>query len=137
VPVQEHHGQLGVVFGDLVEDVGVVHVGGGALPGGVVIAHVKGAVRADDGAARREDALLRDAQGRVFGVDQVSQGGGQKVQDAVFGGGGLGCRKGGERRCHGGQSQDGGRCQGGVAQPERAAVQGFGLRQAEGDGPAG
>ena len=27
--------------------------------------------------------------------------------------------------------------QGGVAQPERAAVQGFGLRQAEGDGPAG
>src|SRR5699024_9895960 len=62
VAVEEYHGQACGVLGDLVEDVGVVHVGSGALPGGVVVRHVKGAVGFDNGAAGGEDALLGDHQ---------------------------------------------------------------------------
>ena len=63
VAVEEHHGQASGVLRDLIEHVGVVHMGSGALPGGVVVGHIEGAVGFNHRAAGGEDALLGDDQG--------------------------------------------------------------------------
>ena len=59
IAVEEHHGKPGFLCGDLIEHIGVIHMGGltgsGLLP---LVLRVKGSVGGHGNAARRENALL-------------------------------------------------------------------------------
>ena len=59
IAVQEYHGKSGFLCGDLIEHIGVIHMGGltgsGLLP---LVLRVKGSVGGHGNAARRENALL-------------------------------------------------------------------------------
>ena len=103
VAVEKHHGQLRVVLGDLVEHIGVVHVGGRALPGGVVVGHVEGTVGFDHGAAGGEDALLGDDQG--VGAGGLFHGRVLPGVRRVGGGAAAPCRQGEGQDAGQGQSQ--------------------------------
>ena len=66
IAVEEHHGKPGFLCGDLIEHIGVIHVGGltgsGLLP---LVLRVKGSVGGHGNAARRENSLLRDRKDRA------------------------------------------------------------------------
>ena len=101
--MEEHHGQARGVLRNLVEHVGVVHVGGGALPGGVVVGHVKGAVGFDHGAAGGEDTLLNDDQG--VGAGGLLHGRVLSGVRRVGGGAAAPCQQGEGQDAGQGQSQ--------------------------------
>ena len=74
--MQEYHRQAGRLLRDLVEHIGVIHMRGGTRAGGVIIRHVKGAVRGDDRTACGEDALVGDRKrAGVVGCGVLAAGG--------------------------------------------------------------
>ena len=103
--MEEYHGQAGLLGGDLVEDIGVIHMGGRALSGHIVVGDIEGAVRGDNGTAGGEHPLLGDDQSAI-GDDSLFGADVRFIRLGIIGWGLLAA--GGQGQCHGACQQQGG-----------------------------
>ena len=106
VAVEEHHGQTALLCRNLIEHIGVIHMGGGTFPGHIVVGNVKGPIRGQHRASGGEHSLLGDHQrtigklgaGILLGFALRSIGRGSR-RTVIGGGAGTPGQQGEDRGC--------------------------------------
>ena len=106
VAVEEHHGQTALLCRNLIEYIGVIHMGGGTFPGHIVVGNVKGPIRGQHRASGGEHPLLGDHQrtigklgaGILLGFTLRSIGRGSR-RTVIGGGAGTPGQQGEDRGC--------------------------------------
>ena len=106
VAVEKHHGQTALLCRNLIEYIGVIHMGGGTFPGHIVVGNVKGSLRGQHRASGGEHPLLGNHQRigiRVNRLIGLNRGRGVVVPRRLSGSAGTPGQQGENRGC--GQKQ--------------------------------